>query len=34
MNPVNKDATFRLENTIFQTNGRKMVAESEKGVAP
>jgi hypothetical protein len=30
MNPVNQESACRLENTIFGTNGSKMVAEKEK----
>ena len=31
MKPVNQEAARRLENTIFQTNGSKMVAKTKKG---
>ena len=33
MKPVNQEAACRLENTIFQTNGSKTVAETKKGSA-
>ncbi len=32
MKPVNQEAARRLENTIFQTSGSKMVADNQKGV--
>ena len=32
MKSVNQEAACRLENTIFQTNGSKMVANNKKGV--
>ncbi len=32
MKSVNQEAACRLENTIFKTNGSKMVAETEKRV--
>jgi len=32
MKPVNQDAACRLENTIFETSGSKMVAETKKEV--
>ncbi len=32
MKPVNQEAALRLENTIFQTIGSKMVADNQKGV--
>ena len=32
MKPVNQEAASRLENTIFETNGSKMVAKNKKGV--
>jgi len=31
MKPVNQEAPSKLENTIFKTNGSKMVAETKKG---
>ena len=31
MKPINQEAPSRLENTIFETNGSKMVAETKKG---
>ena len=31
MKPVNQDAPSRLENTIFESSGSKMVAETKKG---
>jgi len=31
MKPVNQEAACRLEETIFGTNGSKMVAEAKKG---
>ena len=32
MKPVNPESACRLENTIFQTNGSKMVADNKKGL--
>ena len=32
MKPTNQESAMRLENTIFETSGSKMVAESKKGV--
>ena len=32
MKPVNQEAACRLENTIFETNGSKMVADNKKKV--
>jgi len=32
LKPVNQEAPSRLENTIFETNGSKMVAENTKEV--
>jgi hypothetical protein len=32
MKPVNQDVVCRLENTIFETSGSKMVAEKKKEV--
>jgi integrase len=32
MKPVNQEAACRLENTIFQTSGSKMVADNKKKV--
>ena len=34
MKPVNQEAACRLENTIFETSGSKMVADTEKGTTP
>ena len=31
MKPVNQEALSRLENTIFESSGSKMVAETKKG---
>jgi hypothetical protein len=31
MKPVNQEAPSKLENTIFETSGSKMVAETKKG---
>jgi len=31
MKPVNRESACKLENTIFETNGSKMVAETKKG---
>jgi integrase len=33
MKPTNQDSACRLENTIFEATGSKMVANDEKGVA-
>jgi integrase len=32
MKPINQEAPSRLENTIFESSGSKMVAEMQKGV--
>jgi len=32
MKPVNQEAALRLENTIFQTSGSKIVADNKKEV--
>jgi integrase len=32
MKPGNQEAACRLENTIFETNGSKMVADNKKKV--
>jgi len=32
MNPANKEAASRLEKTIFENNGSKMVAKNKKGI--
>ncbi len=34
MKPVNQEAVCRLENTIFETTGSKMVAETKKELTP
>ena len=31
MKPVNQEAACKLEKTVFETNGSKMVAETKKG---
>jgi len=33
MKPVNQEAATRLENTIFEPNGSKMVAKNKKEVS-
>ena len=33
MKPVNQESAMRLENTIFETNGSKMVAKKKKGIS-
>lgn len=32
MKPVNQEAALRLENTIFQTSGSKMLVDNQEGV--
>ena len=32
MKPVNQETTRRLENTVFENYGSKMVAEGKKGI--
>jgi len=32
MKPVNQEAAYRLENTIFETSGIKIVADNKKEV--
>ena len=32
MKPVNQEAACKLEKTVFETNGSKMVAETKKGI--
>jgi hypothetical protein len=34
MDSVNQEAACRLENTIFEKSGSKMVAETKKGLRP
>jgi hypothetical protein len=33
MNPVNQEAAQRLENTVFEESGSKMLAENKKGIS-